>query len=52
MKGAGANVISPKIGPFREAVASVYKKAEGIYGDEVSKVLASAKAIREKLPAK
>ncbi len=52
MKGAGANIISPKIGPFRDAVASVYKKAEGIYGDEVAKVLASAKVIREKLPAK
>ncbi|MDV7340580.1 TRAP transporter substrate-binding protein [Terasakiella sp. A23] len=52
MKGAGATIISPEIGPFRDAVASVYKKAEGIYGDEVAKVLASAKVIREKLPAK
>jgi TRAP-type transport system periplasmic protein len=52
MEKAGAKVTSPEIGPFRDAVQSVYKKAEGIYGDEVAKVLASAKAIREKLPAK
>ncbi len=52
MKSAGAKVNAPEIGPFRDAVQSVYKKAEGIYGDEVAKVLVSAKAIREKFPAK
>ncbi|MEP3247476.1 MAG: TRAP transporter substrate-binding protein [Sneathiella sp.] len=52
MKKAGAKVSAPEIGPFRDAVQSVYKKAEGIYGGEVAKVLASAKAIREKLPSK
>lgn len=52
MKNAGAKVRAPEIGPFRDAVQSVYTKAEGIYGDEVTKVLASAKTIREKFPAK
>lgn len=52
MKTAGAKISTPNIGPFREAVASVYGKAKGIYGDEVTKVLADAASIREKLPAK
>jgi tripartite ATP-independent transporter DctP family solute receptor len=52
MKAAGAKISSPEIGPFREAVASVYDKAKGIYGEEVAKVLADAADIRKKLPAK
>ncbi|MCG8492129.1 MAG: TRAP transporter substrate-binding protein [Sneathiellales bacterium] len=52
MKAAGAKVSSPEIGPFRKAVASVYDKAKGIYGDEVAKVLADAAYVREKFPSK
>lgn len=53
MKAAGANVSTPVIGPFREAVASVYDKARGVYGAEaVDKVLADAAKIREMMPAK
>lgn len=52
MKKDGAKVSVPEIGPFRKAVESVYKKAEGVYGDEVAKVLSSAKEIRERMPAK
>lgn len=50
MKAAGATVSVPVIGPFREAVQSVYAKAEGIYGDDVAKILEDAKSIRMKLP--
>ncbi|WP_420548755.1 TRAP transporter substrate-binding protein [Curvivirga sp.] len=51
MKSAGATIINPEIGPFREAVQSVYSKAEGIYGADVAKILADAKKIREAYPA-
>lgn len=47
----GANIITPEIGPFRDAVASVYDQARGVYGDEVDAVLAEAAAIREAMPA-
>jgi tripartite ATP-independent transporter DctP family solute receptor len=52
MADAGAVVSVPEIGPFREAVASVYDKARGVYGAEVDKILADAAAIRAALPAK
>ncbi|MEM5529135.1 TRAP transporter substrate-binding protein [Gammaproteobacteria bacterium AS21] len=52
MADAGAVVTVPEIGPFREAVASVYDKARGVYGAEVDKILADAAAIRAALPAK
>lgn len=52
MKAAGAKISTPQIGPFRDAVASVYEKAKGIYGDEVAKVLADTADIRKRLPAK
>lgn len=52
MKAAGATVSTPVIEPFREAVASVYDKARGVYGAEaVDKVLADAKKIREMMPS-
>ncbi|GAA0780499.1 TRAP transporter substrate-binding protein [Roseibium denhamense] len=52
MQEEGAVVSVPKIGPFREAVQSVYAKAKDVYGDEaVDKILADAAAIREALPA-
>ncbi|NQZ31441.1 MAG: TRAP transporter substrate-binding protein [Oceanospirillaceae bacterium] len=52
MKAEGANVTVPVIGPFRDAVASVYKKARDVYGaEEVDKILADAAAIRKALPA-
>lgn len=47
----GATIITPDIGPFRDAVASVYDQARGVYGAEVNKVLEEAAAIRSKLPA-
>ncbi len=52
MKAAGATVSEPVIEPFRDAVQSVYEKAEGIYGDEVQKVLDAASAIRKQYPTK
>ncbi|QHQ36308.1 TRAP transporter substrate-binding protein [Algicella marina] len=52
MEAAGATVSTPEIGPFREAVASVYDKAREVYGtEEVDGILADAAAIREALPA-
>lgn len=48
MKAAGAKVNIPEIGPFRDAVASVYDKARDVYGSEVvDGILADAKAIRD-----
>ncbi|MEX2519987.1 MAG: TRAP transporter substrate-binding protein [Paracoccaceae bacterium] len=50
MEAEGAKVSTPAIGPFREAVESVYEKARGVYGEEVDKFLNDAAAIREKMP--
>lgn len=53
MKAAGSTVTTPEIGPFRDAVQSVYAKAKDVYGaEEVDNVLSDAAAIREKMPAK
>ncbi len=47
LAAGGATIITPEIGPFREAVASVYDKAREVYGAEVvDAVLADAEAIR------
>ena len=51
MEEAGATVTVPDVGPFREAVETVYEQARGVYGDDVDKILADAKAIRDKMPA-
>jgi tripartite ATP-independent transporter DctP family solute receptor len=51
LAAAGAIVQTPEIGPFRDAVASVYEQARGVYGEEVDKVLATAAAVREQIPA-
>ncbi|MFN3133349.1 TRAP transporter substrate-binding protein [Roseibium sp.] len=52
MQEAGATVSVPEIGPFREAVQSVYAKAKDVYGAEaVDNILGDAAAIREALPA-
>jgi hypothetical protein len=51
MKAAGTKISSPEIGPFRDAVASVYDKAKGIYGEEVTKVLTDAAEVRKNFPA-
>jgi TRAP-type C4-dicarboxylate transport system substrate-binding protein len=52
MQEAGAVVSVPEIGPFREAVQSVYAKAKDVYGAEaVDNILGDAAAIREALPA-
>ncbi|WP_380058227.1 TRAP transporter substrate-binding protein [Falsihalocynthiibacter sp. SS001] len=50
MEAAGATVSVPEIGPFRDAVASVYDKARGVYGEEVDKLLADAENIRTAMP--
>ena len=50
MKAAGATISVPEIGPFRDAVQSVYAKAEEIYGDDVSAILKDAEMIRKKMP--
>lgn len=52
MEAAGAKVSTPDIAPFRKAVASVYAKARGVYGDDVDQILADAAAIRKAMPAK
>lgn len=53
MKDAGASVVAPKIGPFRDAVQSVYEKAKGVYSpEEVELVLNDAAKIRKMLPTK
>ena len=52
MTAAGAIVATPDVGPFRDAVASVYDKAREVYGAEaVDSVLADTAKIREMLPA-
>lgn len=52
MEAAGATVTTPEIGPFRDAVASVYDEARAVYGAEaVDGLLADAAAIREALPS-
>jgi TRAP-type C4-dicarboxylate transport system substrate-binding protein len=52
MESKGAVVFVPEIGPFRDAVASVYDKARGVYGaEEVDKILADAATIREAKPS-
>lgn len=52
MTKAGAKVTVPQITPFREAVASVYDKARGVYGsEEVDKILGDAAKIREAMPS-
>lgn len=53
MSAAGASVSTPEIGPFRDAVASVYDKAREVYGAEaVDRVLADTAKVREMIPAK
>lgn len=52
MAADGATVTVPEIGPFRDAVQSVYAKAKDVYGAEaVDKILADAAAIREAKPS-
>ena len=52
MAAKGAKVARPAIGPFREAVQSVYARAREAYGKEsVDAILASADAIRKAVPA-
>ncbi|MCJ7874136.1 TRAP transporter substrate-binding protein [Phaeobacter sp. J2-8] len=47
LEADGTTIITPDIGPFRDAVASVYDKAREVYGAEVvDRVLADAAAIR------
>jgi len=51
MTADGAIVAVPEIGPFRDAVASVYDKAREVYGtEEVDTFLADTAAIREAMP--
>jgi TRAP-type transport system periplasmic protein len=52
MTAKGAKVSRPNITPFREAVASVYDRAKGVYGAEaVDAVLKAAEAIRKAAPS-
>jgi TRAP-type transport system periplasmic protein len=52
MTAKGARVNRPNIAPFREAVASVYDRARGVYGAEaVNAALAAADAIRKSTPS-
>ena len=50
MTADGATITEPEIGPFRDAVASVYDKARQVYGEEVDRILADAEAIRQSMP--
>lgn len=52
MTAAGATVTTPDIGPFRDAVTTVYDHAREVYGAEiVDQVLAAAAEIRDAMPA-
>ncbi len=52
MTAAGATVTTPEIGPFRDAVATVYDKAREVYGAEaVDRVLADTAKVRDMKPA-
>ncbi|MBU1834998.1 MAG: TRAP transporter substrate-binding protein [Alphaproteobacteria bacterium] len=51
MAADGATIITPDVSPFRDAVASVYDQARGVYGTEVDKVLAEVETIRTAMPA-
>jgi len=52
MTEKGAKVNRPSIGPFREAVSSVYDRARGVYGAEaVNAVLKAAEDIRKSTPS-
>jgi tripartite ATP-independent transporter DctP family solute receptor len=52
MTAKGAKVNRPNIAPFREAVASVYDRARGVYGAEaVDAVLKAAEEIRKSTPS-
>lgn len=51
MEAEGAIVERPEIGPFRDAVASVYDQAREVYGaEEVDTFLADTAAIRDAMP--
>lgn len=53
MASKGAKIARPNIGPFRDAVASVYERSKGVYGAEaVDAVLKAADAVRKSTPAK
>lgn len=52
MTAKGAKVNRPNITPFREAVATVYERARGVYGaDAVNAVLKAAEDIRKSTPS-
>jgi tripartite ATP-independent transporter DctP family solute receptor len=50
MKSKGAIVAKPAVGPFRDAVQSVYAKAKEKYGADVDVFLADAEAVRKAIP--
>lgn len=52
MKAKGATIARPAVGPFRDAVQSVYVKAKDKYGADVDTFLADAAAVRKAVPAK
>ena len=52
MKAKGATIARPPVGPFRDAVQSVYARAKEKYGADVDVFLADAAAARKAVPAK
>lgn len=52
MKAKGATIARPAVGPFRDAVQSVYAKAKEKYGADVDVFLADAEAVRKAVPVK
>ncbi|NDP58190.1 MAG: TRAP transporter substrate-binding protein [Oxalobacteraceae bacterium] len=47
MQQKGAKVTRPDIAPFRKAVATVYDKARGVYGEDVDLILSDADKVRK-----
>jgi len=52
MKAKGATIARPPVGPFRDAVQSVYAKAKEKYGADTEVFLADAASVRKALPVK
>lgn len=44
MRAAGARIVRPDVAAFRKAMASVYARAEKVYGPEVGAILKDARA--------
>jgi TRAP-type transport system periplasmic protein len=51
MKAKGAHIMTPPVGPFRDAVKPAYQMAKQSYGADVDALLADAETVRKAMPA-